>query len=195
MRKIVLILLRIATIALFYAAFSFFLADDELKPKKLLEPKTTVTPINDSAVAPKQVLGEKELTVPIPAEAATAPQTQAEPAPSVATVKKQLAKQPASVKTEKTPSLQIIKGIITEEQGLLPNSYSVKAGTPVRFEIDPQDDIDGCMSTILIDRLYERASLIKADEEIVMEFTPEQTGEYYIICVMGSEWGIINVVE
>ena len=50
------------------------------------------------------------------------------------------------------------------------------------------------MSTILIYELYEKASLIRAGQKIVMEFTPGLPGEYYIICAMGVEWGIINEV-
>lgn len=91
------------------------------------------------------------------------------------------------------PEVQIIKGIITWEEGLIPAEYTVKAGVPVRFEIDPKDDIEGCMSTILVEELYENYHFIQAGKKIVMEFTPNRAGEYYIVCAMGVEFGKITV--
>jgi hypothetical protein len=96
---------------------------------------------------------------------------------------------------EEAPSLQIIRGIITFEEGLLPIDYILKVGMPARFIIDPKDDIEGCMSTIMIPELYEEFSFVKAGQRIIMEFTPEKTGDYYITCAMGEAWGLIKVVK
>lgn len=98
-------------------------------------------------------------------------------------------------KIEKKNGKQIINGTITYEEGLIPFTYTVKVGIPVRLEIDPKDDIDGCMSTILIPELFEEIAYVKAGKKIVMEFTPKNVGEYYITCAMGIEWGVIDVVQ
>lgn len=90
---------------------------------------------------------------------------------------------------------QVIKATITWDDGLLPTDFTVKAGLPVRFEIDPKDDIEGCMSTILIPDLYEKYSFVEAGQKIVMEFTPKKIGAYDITCAMGVPWGTIKVVK
>ena len=93
------------------------------------------------------------------------------------------------------PKIQIIKGSIVDEVGLVPQNYTVKVGQPVRFEINSNVDVEGCMSTIVIYGLYDKPSLIKAEKTIVMEFTPKQTGIYDISCAMGVPWGELQVVN
>lgn len=98
-----------------------------------------------------------------------------------------------SEKTQQPLNTQIIKAVITFDDGLVPNSFSVKVNVPVRFEIDSKDDVEGCMSTIMIPGLYDKPILIKAGEKIVMEFTPKRVGFYDITCAMGVPWGDIRV--
>lgn len=91
--------------------------------------------------------------------------------------------------------LQIIKATITYDDGLSPNTFTLKVGVSVRLEIDPKDDGEGCMSTILIEGLYDEPSLVIAGKKIIMEFKPKELGTYYIACVMGVPWGEIKVVR
>lgn len=108
-------------------------------------------------------------------------------------VEETVAKKPAN-NNEPVIEQQIIKATITYDNGLRPDTFTLKAGVPVRFEVDPKNDIDGCMSTILIWGLYDELSLIKAGERIIMEFKPEEVGTYYITCAMGVPWGEIKVI-
>lgn len=101
----------------------------------------------------------------------------------------------APTDTNVFPAVQIIKGAIVDQVGLVPANYSVKVGQPVRFEISSNVDVDGCMSTIMIYDLYDKPSLIKAGKTIVMEFTPTKSGTYDISCAMGVPWGELKVIN
>ena len=90
---------------------------------------------------------------------------------------------------------QIVKATITQSAGLSPSTFTLKKGVPARLEIDPKDNIGGCMSTIMIPEFYRRPSFIRAGQKIVMEFTPTTTGTYDITCAMGVPWGEIKVTE
>lgn len=98
-----------------------------------------------------------------------------------------------SEKIKETPNIQNIKATITFDDGLIPGSLNVKVNVPVRFEIDPKDDGEGCMSTIMIPGLYDEPILVQAGKKIVMEFTPKKTGLYDITCAMGVPWGDLSV--
>ena len=85
---------------------------------------------------------------------------------------------------------QIIKTTYTYAEDIQPNTFTVKAGLPVRFEVDAKENGSGCMSTIMIPGLYNTPQLLSAGEKIVMQFTPD-AGSYQITCAMGVPRGTI----
>ncbi|KKU55588.1 MAG: Heavy metal transport/detoxification protein [Candidatus Moranbacteria bacterium GW2011_GWE2_47_10] len=88
---------------------------------------------------------------------------------------------------------QVITTDYTAETDIAPSAFVVKAGTPVRFEVNPKSDGYGCMSTIMIPGLYNRQELLREGEKIVMEFTPKEKGDYNITCGMGMVRGTLTV--
>jgi len=94
-------------------------------------------------------------------------------------------------KTEGT--VQLIKATYTEENDIQPNNFTVKVGQPVRFEVEVEDDGEGCMAEIGVQRLTNRFQYLEAGKTIVMEFTPQTKGRYLIICAMGVPRGKITV--
>lgn len=86
---------------------------------------------------------------------------------------------------------QVIKTVYTYASDIQPNTFTVKAGQPVRFEIDAKESGSGCMSTIMIPGLYNTPQLLSAGEKIVMQFTPD-AGSYQITCAMGVPRGTIT---
>ncbi len=91
--------------------------------------------------------------------------------------------------------LQVIKSAYTYNQDIVPNTFTVKKGQPVRLEIEVKEDGQGCMSTILIPGLYDRVIPLLAGKNIVMEFTPYSTGSFPITCAMGVVRGTIKVIN
>ena len=88
---------------------------------------------------------------------------------------------------------QVITTDYTAQTDIQPSEFVVKAGTPVRFEVNPKSDGYGCMSTIMIPGLYNRQELLREGEKIVMEFTPKEKGDYNITCGMGMVRGTLTV--
>ena len=72
--------------------------------------------------------------------------------------------------------------------------FTVSAGKPVTLEIDVKENGYGCMSTIMIPGLYERAEYLQKGKKIMMSFTPQTKGEYPITCAMGVPRGLIKVL-
>jgi len=89
--------------------------------------------------------------------------------------------------------VQIIKATYTVSQDVQPNSFTVKAGKPVRFEVLAKEDGVGCMGSIEIQSLYPNAQRFVAGETVVMEFTPETPGTYLITCAMNIPHGTLKV--
>ncbi len=81
----------------------------------------------------------------------------------------------------------------SDEKDISPQAFAVKRGEKVRIEVNPLDTAFGCMSTIMIPGLWERAEPIVRGKRIVMEFTPQRPGIYPITCAMGVPRGVINV--
>ncbi|MDO8592747.1 MAG: sulfite exporter TauE/SafE family protein [bacterium] len=79
---------------------------------------------------------------------------------------------------------QIINATYTASNYLQPNSFRVKAGASVKFNIDVQDDGQGCGYAIMVPDLYDNAIPLKAGTPITMEFTPSAPGSYDITCGM-----------
>ncbi len=89
--------------------------------------------------------------------------------------------------------VQVIKTSYTQSADIQPNSFTVKAGKPVRFEIEAKEDGAGCMGAIEVQTLSEGPQDLVAGKTIVMEFIPTTPGSYLITCAMGMPRGTIKV--
>jgi len=95
----------------------------------------------------------------------------------------------------KTDNEQVIKAEFTLSKDIVPNSFEVKKGIPVRFEIDVKESGQGCMSSLMVPGLYDTAQYLAGGKKMVLAFTPEKTGDYDITCAMGVPRGVIKVVN
>lgn len=96
--------------------------------------------------------------------------------------------------TEKAAAAeQIIKTSYTAYEDIQPNTFTVKAGQPVRMIIDVKEDGVGCMSSIMIPRLFAKPQLLEAGKTLEMAFTPTEKGSYPITCSMGMARGTLIV--
>ncbi len=89
--------------------------------------------------------------------------------------------------------VQVIKMTYIQNTDIQPNKFSVKAGKPVRMEIDVKDDGYGCMGSIMVPGLTKRPEILQKGTPIVFNFTPSKPGEYQITCAMGIPRGVITV--
>lgn len=91
--------------------------------------------------------------------------------------------------------IQLIKAVYTLASDIQPNTFEVKKGKPVRFEVEVKDNGSGCMSTIMIPGLWDKALTLKKGKTLVMEFTPSKSGDYEITCAMGVPRGTLKVID
>ena len=98
---------------------------------------------------------------------------------------------PAAVQEGAT---QVIKTVFTYSKDISPNSFTVKSGKPVRFEVDAKENGSGCMGSITLPGLTDKIDLLTAGKTSVFEFTPTKAGKYQITCAMGVPRGVINVL-
>lgn len=96
-------------------------------------------------------------------------------------------------KVQQAAGTQVIKSVYTYKDDIVPNTFTVKSGVPVRMEIDVKDDGFGCMSTIKIPQLSNNPQPLQKGKTLVMEFTPTQTGDFPITCAMGVRRGKLTV--
>ena len=102
------------------------------------------------------------------------------------------------VTNKSSPSLenaQVFEATYSQFADITPRSFTFKKGQPIRMEIMANDTGTGCMSTVMIPRLYNIPQPLIKGQKLVMEFTPDKTGTYQITCAMGVPRGEINVVE
>jgi hypothetical protein len=97
--------------------------------------------------------------------------------------------------TSSSSTAKVIKIVYTTAGDIQPSTFEIKRGQPVRFEVEVKDDGYGCMSTIMIPKLYNTPQYLQKGKVLIMEFTPDQTGTYQITCAMGVPRGIIKVVD
>jgi sulfite exporter TauE/SafE len=90
--------------------------------------------------------------------------------------------------------VQVLKSTYTTSTDIQPNSFTVKAGQPVRMELDVQDDGSGCMGSFAIPGLSSKVEMLNKGNTLVYEFTPESTGTFNITCAMGVPRGSITVI-
>ncbi|MCL6096655.1 MAG: sulfite exporter TauE/SafE family protein [Patescibacteria group bacterium] len=98
-----------------------------------------------------------------------------------------------AVAAEQQGSVQVLKATYTLNNDIRPNNFTVKAGTPVRMEIDVKESGSGCMASIMIPRLVNQPQLLTAGQNITFNFTPQTPGDYPITCAMGIPRGSIKV--
>lgn len=88
---------------------------------------------------------------------------------------------------------QVIKMVYTQDNDIQPNKFTVKAGQPVRMEVDVKDDGYGCMGSIMVPGLTQQPEILTKGKTIIFNFTPNKAGEYLITCAMGIPRGVIKV--
>lgn len=111
----------------------------------------------------------------------------------------QKAQRQAALDTDKTPAVsaeqkkdtQIIKAVYTVADDIKPNKFTVKAGTPIQFEIEAKEDGFGCMGSIMIPGLDNNPQGFEKGKITTLKFTPEKSGTYTITCAMGVPKGTI----
>jgi plastocyanin domain-containing protein len=87
---------------------------------------------------------------------------------------------------------QVIRMRLSADPFYLPSdTYTVKAGLPVRMEISGIGT--GCRSSFQIPRLGVRGPLNKPVN--IFEFTPKKPGDYVFSCSMGMFPGALKVVS
>ncbi|HEX8974344.1 MAG TPA: sulfite exporter TauE/SafE family protein [Patescibacteria group bacterium] len=77
-------------------------------------------------------------------------------------------------------------------RGYAPNSFTVRKGVPVRWEIDAQDPYS-CASSLIMNKMGIRKTLVSGKN--VVEFTPTETGKIPFSCSMGMYTGSFTVVD
>lgn len=89
--------------------------------------------------------------------------------------------------------IQVIR-TVANARGYTPDYYQVKAGVPVRWEIEDVGT-SGCTNAIISRNLFpQRVELTRGNTSVV-EFTPQLPGQYKFSCWMGHYTGIIEVVN
>lgn len=107
--------------------------------------------------------------------------------------RRQVIDEEASASPEVQGKIQVIKTTYTSDRDISPNTFTVKAGQPVRMEITAQDDGYGCMGSIMVSRLTQ-PELLQKGKTVTFTFTPETPGEYPITCAMGVPRGKIKAI-
>ena len=99
----------------------------------------------------------------------------------------------AALRNAPVQNAKTVTIVYTNAKDIAPNTFTVKKGERVRLEINPTDTGSGCMSTIMVPGLWDKAQPLVKGKKIVMEFTPQRSGSYKITCNMGVPRGMINV--
>lgn len=95
----------------------------------------------------------------------------------------------SSVEATLTPA-GIQEATVTVAKGYQPKRVIVEAGYPVRLQFDRQNP-SSCYDQLLIPDFAIAVDL--ASETTIVEFTPEQPGEYEFMCGMKMNRGVIEV--
>lgn len=105
---------------------------------------------------------------------------------------------PTSVQADEEVSaagtVQVIRATYTQTDDIQPNHFTVKAGIPVRLEIDSKDDGYGCMGSMALPGLSQKIEVFTAGQKMTFDFTPSKTGSYQMTCAMGVPRGEITVI-
>ena len=77
----------------------------------------------------------------------------------------------------------------------VPNSFKVRVGVPVRWEITADKTAGGCNGSIISNSLFSGSIDLIPGQVSIKEFTPQKTGKFRFSCQMGMISGIIEVVN
>jgi len=77
----------------------------------------------------------------------------------------------------------------------VPNSFKVRVGVPVKWEITADATAGGCNSSIISSSLFSGSIDLTPGQVSIKEFTPQKTGKFRFSCQMGMISGIIEVVD
>lgn len=87
---------------------------------------------------------------------------------------------------------QIISATYTNKDDIIPKRFTIKANESTRFKIDPQDDGQGCMSSVALPNLVDDFQVLERGKPIIFNFTAKP-GKYYVTCAMGTQRAVITV--
>src|SRR3989344_2523326 len=90
-------------------------------------------------------------------------------------------------------SVQLIKATYSVTNDIEPKRFTVKSGTPVRFEIEAKENGSGCMGSVALPGLSQKIDVFTEGKTTVFEFTPSKPRTYSITCAMGVPRGSIIV--
>jgi sulfite exporter TauE/SafE/copper chaperone CopZ len=107
----------------------------------------------------------------------------------------------AQLDVDKTPPVeaaqeglaQVINATYSVVEDVQPKKFTVKAGSPVRFDIEAKEDGQGCMGSIMIQGLDNTPQGFEKGKTTSLTFTPQKPGSYTITCAMGVPRGTIIV--
>lgn len=99
----------------------------------------------------------------------------------------------APVAAAQENSTQVIRATYTVAEDVKPTKFTVKTGTPVRFDIEAKEDGQGCMGSIMIPGLDNTPQGFEKGKTTTLAFTPTKPGSYTITCAMGVPRGTIIV--
>lgn len=103
------------------------------------------------------------------------------------------AEEDASVPDISDPNAQKLAMEISRENGIYPNSFTIKKDVPVELTIDSKVPLGGCMSVFVIPK-YNVTIPMKLGENKV-KFTPTETGTIAMTCSMGSRMAQFTVTN
>ncbi len=93
------------------------------------------------------------------------------------------------------PDAQIIQTTYNGPKAdISPREFTVKVGKPVLLEVQATQDGQGCMGSVMVQGLDEEPQFLEKDQTLRFNFTPRNTGSYYITCAMGVPRGRITVI-
>ncbi|MEI8067895.1 MAG: sulfite exporter TauE/SafE family protein [Candidatus Shapirobacteria bacterium] len=103
----------------------------------------------------------------------------------------------SSIKDTQAPleNARLVELTYSASADIFPSSFTFKKGEAIRMELTVNDNGSGCMSTVMIPGLYNRAQTLVKGKKLVMEFVADKVGKYQITCAMGVPRGEINVTE
>lgn len=90
----------------------------------------------------------------------------------------------AKKEVEEFKDFRLVKATYSHFGGIMPNPIVVKKSENIRLEIDVKESEYGCMSTVLLPGLSNRAQTLTAGRILTMDFTPTKTGTYTFVCAM-----------
>lgn len=88
--------------------------------------------------------------------------------------------------------VQVVKTSFTTS-GYSPATFTVKAGQPVRWEIDGNGNAGGCRSVFQVPAF--KIQKFMSNGVTIAEFTPDKPGTYAFSCSMGMYRGSFTVIE